>query len=117
MKKLKKKNGETLAETLIALVITALALLMLPGAVVASSRVNASIKEQIIYMEKISDATSGTDVGTCDVTFSCGTNSNTISGVDVLRFGTEDTGLYEVGLNNQQEGICYEKIHKQNETE
>ena len=99
MKKLKRNNGETLAETLVSLVIIALALLMLPGAVVAAARVNAQKEKQVIYMEKTVDAVKGTPVGTFDVTFSVeGKTSATVSNVEVTRFGSEQTGLYEMGL-------------------
>ena len=98
LKRLKKNNGETLVETLVALMITALGLLMLPGAVVAAARVNAISEKQVIYMEKTLEADAGVDAGKCDVTFSVGGNSGTVEDVKVLRFGTEETGLYEIGL-------------------
>lgn len=98
LKRLKKNNGETLVETLVALIITALGLLMLPGAVVAAARVNAISEKQVIYMEKTLEADKGVDAGKCDVTFSVGGNSSTLEDVKVLRFGTEETGLYEIGL-------------------
>ena len=100
-RKLKTSSGETLAETLVSVIIISLALLILPGAVVAAARVNATAKKQIIYMENTEDAPTGVDVGTCDVTISVDGNSNTnsLSGVKVKRFGTEETGLYEFGLD------------------
>lgn len=100
-KRLKQKNGETLVETLVSLVIIALALLMLPGAVVAAARVNAKAKKQVIYMEKTLDATKGVDVGTCDISFSSDSKTYTVPGVEVTRFGTEETGLYEIGLKEK----------------
>lgn len=102
-KKIKNKNGETLVETLVALIITALALLMLPGAVVAAARVNAISEKQVIYMEKTLEADNGVDAGKCDVTFSVGGTSNTLQDVKVRRFGTKDTGLYEIGLTGAGE--------------
>ncbi len=98
MRKLKKNAGETLAETLVSLVIIALALLMLPGAVVAAARVNAKKEKQVIYMEKTPEAEEGTSVGTCDVTFTMNGKTKTISGKEITRFGSEETGLYEIGL-------------------
>lgn len=99
MIKLKRNNGETLAETLVSLVIISLALLMLPGAVVAAARVNAQKEKQVIYMEKTVDAVKGTPVGAFDVTFSVeGKTPATVSNVEVTRFGSEQTGLYEMGL-------------------
>ncbi len=97
-RKLKQKKGETLVETLVSLVIIALALMMLPGAVVAAARVNAQVEKQVIFMEKTAAAEKGTSTGTCDVTFSDGINSFTVDNVEVTRFGSEETGLYEVGL-------------------
>ena len=99
MKKLKQTSAETLVETLIALVMIALALIMLPGAVVAAARVNAKTEQQVIYMEKTKDVAAGTSVGTTEVTFSVeGKMPATISNVEVTRFGSEETGLYEMGL-------------------
>ena len=100
MKKIKNKKGETLTETLVALIITALALLMLPGAVVAAARVNAAAAKQVIYMEKTSDASNGVDAGSCSITFSSASNSKTVDNVKVKRFGSESLGLYEFGLSN-----------------
>ena len=97
--KLRDKSGETLVETLVALIITTLALMMLPGEVVAAARVNARIGDQVIYMERTKDAANGTNVGTCDITFSTSDmKKSTVSGVQVTRFGNDKTGLYEIGL-------------------
>ena len=49
--KLKDKNGETIAETLVALLITVLALMLLPGAIVAASRVNNRVEKQTTYVD------------------------------------------------------------------
>lgn len=99
-RKLKQKKGETLVETLVSLVIIALALMMLPGAVVAAARVNAQVEKQVIFMEKTSLAEKGTSAGTCNVSFTAEGNTHTIENVEVTRFGSEETGLYEVGLKN-----------------
>ncbi len=97
--KLRDKSGETLVETLVALIITTLALMMLPGAVVAAARVNARIGDQVIYMERTKDAAAGVDAGKCDITFSTSDmKKSTVSGVQVTRFGNDKTGLYEIGL-------------------
>ena len=97
--KLRDKSGETLVETLVALIITTLALMMLPGAVVAAARVNARIGDQVIYMERTDDAAAGVDAGKCDITFSTSDmKKSTVSGVQVTRFGNDKTGLYEIGL-------------------
>ncbi|MBE5896677.1 MAG: hypothetical protein E7281_02835 [Lachnospiraceae bacterium] len=97
--KLRDKSGETLVETLVALIITTLALMMLPGAVVAAARVNARISDQVIYMERTDDAAAGVDAGKCDITFSTSDmKKSTVNGVQVTRFGNDKTGLYEIGL-------------------
>ena len=100
IRKVKTNNsGESLAETLVSLIITALALLMLPGAVVAAARVNAKVSEQVIYMEKTEEVATGTDVGTCDITFSTSNvKKSTVTDLKVTRFGNDKTGLYEIGL-------------------
>ena len=100
LKRLKQNKGETLTETLASVVIISLALLMLPGAVVAAARVNASAKKQVIYMENVEDAAEGVDTGTCDFVFSVTGNTTTlkVENIKVKRFGTEETGLYEMGL-------------------
>ncbi len=99
LKKIKKNNAETLTETLVALIITALALLMLPGAVVAAARVNATVKQQVIFMEKTQDSATGFDAGLCDVTFYISeTNKTTLEDQPIVRFGNDTTGLYEIGL-------------------
>ncbi|MBR6219536.1 MAG: hypothetical protein IKQ80_03100 [Clostridia bacterium] len=47
LKKLRAKAGETLAETLIALLISALALMMLAGAITAASNVLSKSKNSM----------------------------------------------------------------------
>ena len=95
-KKLKSMSGETLTETLVAVVMVSLALIMLPGAVVAAARVNAAAKKQVIFMENRAEA----DAGECNIkiTVDGQTGEVLLQDVKVKRFGTEETGLYEVGL-------------------
>lgn len=45
MKKLKKTNGESVAETLVAVLLMSLAFLMLAGAVVTAARINDRAKQ------------------------------------------------------------------------
>ncbi len=52
LQKLKNKKGESLIETLVALLIGALALMMLPGAVVAASKANKTAAEQSVYYDE-----------------------------------------------------------------
>lgn len=95
-KRLKSTSGETLTETLVAVVMVSLALIMLPGAVVAAARVNAAAKKQVIFMENRAEA----DAGECNIkiTVDGQTGEVLLQNVKVKRFGTEETGLYEVGL-------------------
>ena len=99
-KRLKSTSGETLTETLVAVIMVSLALIMLPGAVVAAARVNATAKKQVIFMENRAEAPTGADAGKCDVTITVDgkTGSVLLQNIKVKRFGTEETGLYEVGL-------------------
>ena len=50
-KKVRSQRGETLIETLVALLIGVLALLMLPGAIVAATKANKESAENSVYSE------------------------------------------------------------------
>ncbi|WP_026664551.1 type II secretion system protein [Butyrivibrio sp. FC2001] len=52
LKRLKSKKGESLIETLVALLIGVLALMMLPGAVVGAARANRKAAEQSVYSDE-----------------------------------------------------------------
>ena len=56
--KLNERKGETLAETLISLIIASMGMLILAGAIVASGKVNAGTRDDIFDKEEanISDA-------------------------------------------------------------
>lgn len=99
-KRLKSTSGETLTETLVAVVMVSLALIMLPGAVVAAARVNAAAKKQVIFMENRAEAPTGADAGECNITITVDEKPGSVilQNIKVKRFGTEETGLYEVGL-------------------
>ena len=60
-KKLRSQRGETLIETLVALLIGVLALLMLPGAIVAATKANKESAENSVYS---GNTVSGRDVVT-----------------------------------------------------
>ncbi|SDB14997.1 hypothetical protein [Butyrivibrio sp. INlla16] len=60
-KKLNNK-GESLAETLVALLIAALALMMLPGAIAAATRADLAAREESVYYED-SGSSTGYDNG------------------------------------------------------
>ena len=51
-KKLRNKKGESLIETLVALLIGVLALMMLPGAVAGAAKANKKAAEQSVYSDE-----------------------------------------------------------------
>lgn len=60
LKKLKNSNGESISETLVALLISSLALVMLAGAMTAALRVVTTGREKIdAYYESSESTTSG----------------------------------------------------------
>ena len=59
VKKLHQKAGETLAETLIALLISALALVMLAGAVTTSTKIVNKSKEKVNAYYSANEASNG----------------------------------------------------------
>ena len=52
--KLNDRRGESLAETLIALIIASMGMMILAGAIVASGRVNAGTKNDLFDKEEVS---------------------------------------------------------------
>ena len=56
IKKLKEKNGESVAETLVAMLIAVLALMLLPGAIAAASRVNSKVEDMTVYVDRSDDS-------------------------------------------------------------
>lgn len=59
IKKARSRRGETLVETLVALLIGVLALMMLPGAIIAATKANKAAAENSVYSE---DADPGSTV-------------------------------------------------------
>ncbi len=55
------KKGETMVETLISLVMITLALLILPGAIISSARVNKTVEDQPMYGGDGPETVYGTD--------------------------------------------------------
>ena len=51
-RKIKSKKGETLIETLVALLIGVLALMMLPGAIVGAVKANKASADESVYSEE-----------------------------------------------------------------
>ena len=105
MTKNKKRTtkGETLVETLMSLIIATLAFLMLPGAIIASARVNKTVGDISLYGGDVKDMTdtaaapTGENAGTVQISFDSGMhNSHT---VNVKLYGTDVNGLYEFELS------------------
>lgn len=59
LKKLKQKTGETLIECLAAVVIILFVIAMLPGAVTAAAKINASVKDMKIVCSETRNVASG----------------------------------------------------------
>ena len=57
--RIRSAKGETLIETLVALLIGVLALLMLPGAIVAATKANKEAAENSVYSADAGGANSG----------------------------------------------------------
>ena len=90
-KKLKSRSGESIAETLVTMIILSLAVLMLAGAVVTSARVN-----------KQADNTD-TAFSTEDVT----TTSGTVTITDSSQGGTDATISIKTNLYTTQNKYQY----------
>ena len=71
-RKLKESAGETLIETLAALLIACLGLLLLPGAIAASARVNAQAEKRFIYSAEDNSANQGFSPVDCAISISTG---------------------------------------------
>ena len=72
MKKLQNRRGETLIETLTALLIATLVCLFLATAIVTGSRVNAKVRETDVSFQYAADGIAGNDL-TLTVTGNGGT--------------------------------------------
>ena len=83
LKKLRSKSGESIAETLVAVLIAALALLMLAGTINTASRLITRSKTALdaYYTEnnKLSEHSSSNSSGTSTVTVSSGVADGWIS--------------------------------------
>ena len=69
MKKLTSKTGESIAETLVAVLITTMGLTILAGAIVTAARVNSTEKNQneAVVITKYNSDTEVEDLGTVNV--------------------------------------------------
>ena len=62
LKKLKQKSGETLIESLAAVVVMVFVISMLPTAIVTAAKINASVKNMNTTCSETRDLTSGAAV-------------------------------------------------------
>lgn len=97
MKKLTKNTGETIAETLVAVLITTMALTILAGAIVTAARVNAREKNQneALILTQVTDDenTAIEDLGAVKITIKEG--SNVISqGTSAHKYRTKNGYYY-----------------------
>ena len=69
--KLRETSGESIAETLVSMLIVVLAFMMLSGAIVASARVNAKTEDQTLYLD-LDDSTNNKTVAGASVTVTTG---------------------------------------------
>ena len=81
----RNNKGESLIETLVAMVVTVLALIMIAGAIMSSSRLNAAVKDTALFasMDKSAPASS----------FSLSIDGSTYSNLSELE-GYEENGFY-----------------------
>ncbi len=66
MKKLKSAKGESLTETLVALLISSLALMILAGAIVTAARINTRLRNEDVAFKKAQTPSSGSVTVTMD---------------------------------------------------
>ena len=72
MKKIRSKKGESIAETMIAMLVVSMALTMLAGAIVTAARVNSREKnEDEVFLqadaEKVEDQTYSITIGSISI--------------------------------------------------
>ena len=89
MKKLKSKLGETISETLVALLISTFALMILAGAVVSAATINSRISHTDVVFSK--DAA---ESGSSTVTISMDGSDITPVEVSVDVYTTENGYIY-----------------------
>ena len=78
MKKLKKTNGESIAETLVAVLLMSLAFLMLVGAVVTAARINDRVRNSDVTF-----AAADTPVGERDISINVNGTAKTAGNVEI----------------------------------
>ena len=98
LKKLRSRAGESIAETLVALVISALALLMLAGAITSASRVVERSKAAMTNYYEADNALAQTATKKGDVSITIKDDADSISQtfVDVPYYLNDTLGAVEV---------------------
>ena len=66
MKKLRSRRGESIAETLVAVLISAMAIMILAGAIITAARINTSLKNEDVAFRRAQTPTPGTVTVTMD---------------------------------------------------
>lgn len=92
--KLNSVNGESLIETLVAVMIMSLALVMLPGAIVAASNINSKVEKAKIFASDAGVKSPGfTNVG---ITNNAGSEAPTQTSlaVEYYHVGEDGEGYY-----------------------
>ena len=77
--KLKERSGETIVETLVSMLITVLAFLMLAGAIVAAARVNATAENHTMYVDQADVAGTNQEITGATVTVTAPSGTITTS--------------------------------------
>lgn len=91
MKKLQNRHGETLIETLTALLIATLVCLFLATAIVTGSRVNAKVRKADVSFQYVADGAAGNNL-TLTVTGNGGTPVSETITVQEFTTPSETTG-------------------------
>lgn len=89
--KIKQKSGESLAETLISLVIVSMGMIIMAGAIIASARVGMKTNKE--YLNSEGAPVIGSASGTVRLTNSSGTGI-TISGTQVHTYSENGKNYY-----------------------
>ncbi len=94
IRKIKSSYGETLTETLVALLIGALALVMIPGAIVAAAKANKAASDATVYQIDNGSSTS------INVTLDIGGYAETV-----------ECDRMEYMVNGQSRKLYYYDVH------
>lgn len=96
-KKLRSASGETLAETMVAMVIVVLGMMLLAGAIVAAAKVNASAREQNAWSDTVNGATEIVTIHASYTNAAGEDKSADLGSYDLRWYETGNGGLYFYG--------------------